>query len=66
VVEPEDATGEAADFDGDGRADLLGTLADGELRVYLGTGKPGAPSLTSDGTTIGNGWNHITLVAVKN
>ncbi|MED7924481.1 VCBS repeat-containing protein [Nonomuraea sp. LP-02] len=62
--EPEDATGEAADFDGDGRPDLLGTLSDGELRVYLGTGEPGSPSVTGSGAEIGSGWNPITRISV--
>ncbi|MEV0390744.1 CHAP domain-containing protein, partial [Nonomuraea sp. NPDC050643] len=37
-AEAEDTTGEAVDFDGDGKPDLLGTTADGTLRVYRGTG----------------------------
>ncbi|MEU6798045.1 FG-GAP-like repeat-containing protein [Nonomuraea wenchangensis] len=63
-AEPEDATGEAADFDGDGRPDLLGTLGDGELRVYLGTGEPGSPGVTGTGAVIGSGWNPITRISV--
>ncbi|MEU6798043.1 VCBS repeat domain-containing M23 family metallopeptidase [Nonomuraea wenchangensis] len=63
-AEPEDATGEAADFDGDGQPDLLGTLSDGELRVYLGTGEPGSPGVTGSGAVIGSGWNPITRISV--
>ncbi|SEG18852.1 Repeat domain-containing protein [Nonomuraea solani] len=61
--EPDDATGEAVDFDGDGKPDLLGTTADGTLRVYRGTGSPGRPSVDA-GTTIGSGWNSITRITV--
>ncbi|TMR01054.1 VCBS repeat-containing protein, partial [Nonomuraea turkmeniaca] len=48
-AQPEDATGEAVDFDGDGRPDLVGTLADGTLRAYLGTGSPGVPGVAGRG-----------------
>ncbi|MGP3965453.1 FG-GAP-like repeat-containing protein [Nonomuraea sp. 3N208] len=63
-VEPEDATGEAVDFDGDGRPDLVGTLADGTLRAYLGTGSPGVPGVTARGADIGSGWTGITRITV--
>ncbi|MDH2430490.1 VCBS repeat-containing protein [Sphaerisporangium sp. TRM90804] len=49
-------TGEEVDFDGDGRADLVGLSTDGALRVYRGTGTPGAPSVDG-GAVIGSGWN---------
>lgn len=61
--EAEDTTGEAVDFDGDRKPDLLGTTADGTLRVYRGTGTVGQPSVDA-GTTIGSGWNSITRITV--
>ncbi|MEV0385533.1 VCBS repeat domain-containing M23 family metallopeptidase [Nonomuraea sp. NPDC050643] len=63
ATEAEDATGEAVDFDGDGKPDLLGTTADGTLRVYRGTGTPGQPSVDG-GAVIGSGWNSITRITV--
>ncbi|MDH2426498.1 FG-GAP-like repeat-containing protein [Sphaerisporangium sp. TRM90804] len=63
-AEPEDATGEAADFDADGRVDLVGTLADGTLRAYLGTGTPGAPGVTGRPVEFGTGWTGITRISV--
>ncbi|WP_170223249.1 FG-GAP-like repeat-containing protein [Nonomuraea turkmeniaca] len=63
-AEPEDATGEAVDFDGDGRPDLVGTLADGTLRAYLGTGSPGVPGVAGRGVDIGSGWTGITRISV--
>ncbi|SEG18821.1 Repeat domain-containing protein [Nonomuraea solani] len=62
-AEADDTTGEAVDFDGDGKPDLLGTTADGTLRVYRGTGSLGRPSVDA-GTTIGSGWNSITRITV--
>ncbi|MFG1946725.1 FG-GAP repeat domain-containing protein [Nonomuraea sp. NPDC048826] len=61
--EADDTTGEAVDFDGDRKPDLLGTTADGTLRLYRGTGTAGRPSVDG-GTTIGSGWNGINRITV--
>ena len=62
-VEAEDATGAAVDFDGDGKADLVGVSTDGTLRAYRGTGTSGAPSIDG-GTVVGTGWSSITRITV--
>ncbi|MEQ4724162.1 VCBS repeat-containing protein [Nonomuraea sp. B19D2] len=62
-VEAEDATGAAVDFDGDGKADLVGVSTDGTLRAYRGTGTPGTPSIDG-GTVVGTGWTSITRITV--
>ncbi|MBX3100119.1 MAG: VCBS repeat-containing protein [Salinibacterium sp.] len=44
------------DFTGDGRADLLGLLADGTLKVHAGDGTGG---VNATGTLLGSGWTSL-------
>ncbi|WP_412541593.1 VCBS repeat-containing protein [Longispora sp. K20-0274] len=52
------------DFDNDGRADLLTTVAaTGELKVWPHTGNASAP-FSGSGEVIGSGWNVMTSINV--
>ncbi|MEV0385534.1 VCBS repeat-containing protein, partial [Nonomuraea sp. NPDC050643] len=48
-----------ADVDNDGKTDLIGQTADGNLYAYLNTGAPNFANRVQ----IGNGWNQVGLVS---
>jgi hypothetical protein len=51
------------DIDADGKQDLIGTWANGDMTAYLSTGTPGRPGIGNQ-PSIGSGWNGITKIVV--
>ena len=52
----------ATDLDADGRADLLGVLANGDLMAYRNTGcSNNVPAFASTGVKVGQGWSSAQL-----